>query len=161
MAARLLLVASLHPDRLADGLTVGDTGLLEGDLDAKFALELGNQHIEVLLAQAGDDLLVGFGVGDIGGGEVLLHQPLEALRNLALIRLGLGDNRHREGRGRELGLLKAHHPLGIAQAVAGHDLIELGGNTDIARADLAGVGLLGAHDIDELAKADGPRPFSR
>ena len=48
---------------LADGLAVGDTRSLEADLHAELILQLGLDHVEVLLAQTADDLLMGLGVG--------------------------------------------------------------------------------------------------
>ena len=65
VAAGLLLMAALLLAGLADGLTVGDAGSLEADLHAELVLQLGLDHIEVLLAQTADDLLVGLRVVNV------------------------------------------------------------------------------------------------
>ena len=59
VAAGLLLVPALDLHSLADGLPVGDLGFLQGDVYAELGLQLGDGHVQVLLAQAGEDHLVG------------------------------------------------------------------------------------------------------
>ena len=87
MAAGLLLMAALLLAGLADGLTVGDAGSLEADLHAELVLQLGLDHIEVLLAQTADDLLVGLRVVDVAQGGVFLHQTGQSAADLALVAL--------------------------------------------------------------------------
>ena len=57
----LLLVTAVGLERLANLLAVGDAGGAELDLDAELALELAAQHVQVDVAGAGDDHLLGLG----------------------------------------------------------------------------------------------------
>ena len=52
VAAGLLLVPALDLYGFTDGLAVGDLGFLQGDIHAELALQLGDSHVQVLLAQA-------------------------------------------------------------------------------------------------------------
>ena len=72
MAAGLLLMTALLLAGLPDGLAVGDAGSLQADLDAELVLQLGLDHIQMLLAQTADDLLVGLGVVLVAQGWDLL-----------------------------------------------------------------------------------------
>ena len=62
VAAGLFLVTALGLELLADGFAVGDPGRGQLHLDAEFGLQAGADHIQMLLAQAGDHLLHRLGV---------------------------------------------------------------------------------------------------
>ena len=64
---------------LGDGLAVGHAGCAGGDLGRVFALHALDVDLEVQLAHAGDDGLVGFRV-DMGfEGRVLFRETVEGL----------------------------------------------------------------------------------
>ncbi len=87
MTAGLLLVAALFLAGLADRLAVGDAGSFQTDLHAELVLQLGLDHIQMLLAQATNDLLMGLGVIDVAQGGVLFHQACQCAGDLALVAL--------------------------------------------------------------------------
>ena len=65
MAAGLLFVASLRLALPADGFAVRDARLGERDLYAELVLQPGADHIQMLLAKAGDDLLHSLGIDTV------------------------------------------------------------------------------------------------
>ena len=66
-AAGLLLVTAVSLYLLLDLLPVGDLRRIQHGVHAEAALQLGDQHVQLLIAGAGDDLLLGLGV--VGQGE--------------------------------------------------------------------------------------------
>ena len=74
--SRLLFMPALYLDLFADGFTVGHLRNRQGDVHAEFALELGDDHIQMLLAESGQNLLLGFGIGRIRDGGILFHQAV-------------------------------------------------------------------------------------
>ena len=152
MAARLLLMPPLHLDLLADCLAVGDTRFFEGDLGAELALQAGDDDIKMLVTESGDQLLLGFGVLHEGNDRVLFDQAREALSDLALLALLLGDNCHRQGRHRITDFSQGEHPLGITEGIAGERLAELCHRADVARRNGRNILLLFAGDIEQLAE---------
>ena len=112
-------MASLLLAGLADGLAVGDAGSFQTDLHAELVLQLGLDHIQMLLAQTADDLLMGLGVVDVAQGGIFFHQACQCAGDLALVALlghgncheqaGLGE--HRRG--------QLDHAVCIAQGIAG------------------------------------------
>ena len=61
-AAGLLLVLAFRFGCSADGLAVSDPGSLQADFNSELGFELAYHDFEVLLAEAGDDLLAGLAV---------------------------------------------------------------------------------------------------
>ena len=90
VAARLLLMLALDLDRLADGLAVGDGRGIEEDFDAELAFQLRDGDVQVLVAQPGEDLLLGLGVGVEREGGIFLEDPADGGGDLRLVALALG-----------------------------------------------------------------------
>ena len=90
----IFLMTALLGDCLADLFTVGHVRRVEHDLDAEAALELAHQHVDLNVARAGDDHLVGLGVVDDAERRVFLVQAVEALGHLILLAAGLGRDGH-------------------------------------------------------------------
>ena len=152
VAAGLLLVLALNTDLLADGLTVGNTGLHQTHIDAELGLELGNDDVQMLFAQAGDDLLLGLDVILEADAGVLLDQALHGTGDLGLIALALQHNGHREAGSLELGGLEGDDALGIAKGIAGHGIGKLGHGADITGTDGINLILLFAAAAQQLAQ---------
>ena len=107
----------------------------------------------MLLAKAGDHLLVRLGVLLKADRRVLLDQPLHPLRDLALVALVLDLDGHRQARLRELDALERNDLLWVAQRVACNSARQLCDSADIAGRDKRGVLLLFACHVDQLPKA--------
>ena len=127
---------------LADLLAVGDARRVEHDLNAEAALELAHQHVDLDIARAADDHLVGFCVVDDAEGRIFLVQAVETLRHLVFLAAGLGRDGHAvarliEGNGRDL-----DHLTRLAERVAGLDLVHLGDGADVAAGELLDLGVL-------------------
>ncbi len=135
-AAGLLLVAGVGLGRLADRLLVGHARRVQLDLGAEAALHPLDDHLDVDLGEAGDDLLAGLRVAVDVEGRVLLGQPPHRRRRLLLVPLRLrlvGERHHRrrqvERREGDLGLL-------LAEDVAGPGLLQLRDRADVPGAQL-------------------------
>ena len=76
MSAGLLLVASLDLDLLADSLLVCDLRNCQLDVNAELGLDLCCGHLDVLLAQTAEDLLLGAIVLRVSEGRILLSESL-------------------------------------------------------------------------------------
>ena len=147
-AAGLLLIAALLADGGADLFTVSHSGSGQLGIHAEAALELGAQHVDLNIAGTGDHGLVGLGVVHHVEGGILLVELVEAGTQLLHLLLGLGgDGTAVAG----LGIVHAvetHDALGVAQGVAGLDLIHLADGADVAAADLLDLlALLALHDV--------------
>ena len=119
VTARLFLMFALYFHFLADGFAVSNPWNLQGNRHAEFIFELGNQNVQMLFTQTGDQLLVGFCVVFISEGWVLFHQSLQSGSNLGFIALCLGFDCHGQARMREVDWVKAEHLFRVAQRVAG------------------------------------------
>ena len=147
-AAGLLLIAALLADGAADLLTVGHAGGIQLRVHAEAALQLAAQHVDLDVAGAGDHGLVSLGVVGDGEGGVLLVQLVQTGTQLLDLLLGLGGDRPLVAGGGKGQRRKLHIGLGLAQAVAGLDLVHLADGADVAAADLLGLlGLLALHDV--------------
>ena len=146
-AAGLLLVAAVGLDLALDLLTVSDAGGLELGLDAEAALELGAQDVDLNVAGAGDDHLVGLGVVDEREGDVLLVQAGEAGSDLVVLALGLGADGHGVAGLCQLDGGQLDLVLRVADGVAGFPL-HLADGHDVAAAGFLDLGvLLAAHGV--------------
>ena len=174
MAAGLFLMLALYPDLLADGLAVCHAGLHQTHIDPELGLELGDHYIQMLLAQTGKNLLLGFHIIFKGDAGILLHQALHGAGDLRFVALALELDCHRQAGSREFGGLKGDDTLGIAERIAGHGVLQLGDGADIAGADgvylillfgaaaqqlaqtfrFAGAGIDGGHAGGQLAADD-------
>ena len=149
MTAGLLLVTAVSLERLADLLTIGHLGRAELDLDAELVLELGAEDVQVDVAGAGDDHLLGLRVVGDGEGTVLLAEPREALGDLVLLALRLGGDGHGVAGDGVLDAGRGLNGLAVAEGVAGLGVGELGDGADVAAAYLLDLdGLLALHVVD-------------
>ena len=143
-------MAALLLAGLADGLTVGDAGCFQTDLHAELVLQLGLHHVQMLLTQTADDLLMGLGVVLVAQGGVLFHQAGQCAGDLALVALlGHGDGHEQAGL-REHGSRQLHHTVGVAQGVAGLGAHQLCHSADITGNDAVRIHLLLADDGEGL-----------
>ena len=150
MTAGLLLMTALLLAGLADGLAVSDTRSLEADFHAELILQLGFDHVEVLLAQTADDLLMGLGVVDVAQGGVFFHQTGQSAADLALVAL-LGDgDRHEQAGQREDGCGQLDHAGSIAEGIAGLCADQLCHSADVTGTDAVVLDLLLADDSQGL-----------
>ena len=98
VAAGLLLVRVLGARLLGDRLAVGDARHPGLDRDLLGVLDLVEDHVDLELAHAGDDRLLGLGVEVDLEGEVLLRGLVEELGELVLFLLvDRGDGERVDG----------------------------------------------------------------
>ena len=140
---------------LADLFTVGHARGVELGVHAEAGLELAHEHVDLNVARAGDDHLMGLGVVDDGKGRVFLVQTVEAGAELFLLAAGLG----RDGAG-VAGLGVGHtrqldDALRVAEGVAGLNAVHLGDGADVAAADLLDLLVLLALEGVETAELFG------
>ena len=126
---------------------------MNGRVHAVLALHLLQHHVQVDVAEAVGDDLLGHRIAVDREGGVLLRQARHRLHDLVVVALGLGGDRPRvSGRGqgdrRQDG---GRSP--VAEGVAGGGGLELGQHRDLTGADLAGGHHLLAHRTAELGKA--------
>ena len=138
------LAFALHP--LPDGFAVGHHGLAHVGFDLELSHHAVDDDLQVELTHAGDDGLIGLGVGlDLEGG-VFLGQAAQSDAHLLLVGLGLGLDGHLDHGIREVHGLQDHRLVLIADGLPGEDVLEAHGGTDVARADFVDVlALVGVH----------------
>src|SRR5512142_1451596 len=158
-AARLLDVLAFGLGVLGDGLAVRDLRPAHVAFHLVLALHAVDDDVEVKLAHAGNDELVGLFVGPDAERRVLFGQFLERDAHLLLVRLGLRLDGERDDRFGEGDVLEHDRPVLVAEGVAGEGRLEAHGGGDVAGLDLidvlARVGVQ-AHDAaDALAIAGG------
>ena len=134
-AAGLLGVLHFAVGRTGQRFLVSDLRLADRGLDAELALEAVDDDFEMQLAHARDDDLAGLLVGLHLEGRILGHQLLEADAELLLIGLGLGLDRERDDRLREVHRLEHDRMLLVAQRVAGRHALQADRRRDVARVD--------------------------
>src|SRR4051794_14099368 len=167
-AAGLLDEAPLDLGRgAADGLAVGDLWPADVGLDLELALHAVDEDLEVQLAHPGDLGLAGLLVGLHLERRVLLGQAAERDRHLLLVGLGLRlDGDLDDGLG-ELDHLELDRRVGGGQRVAGDDLLDAHGRSDVTRVDLVDLlAVVGVHHEDApdplgLAGGDVENPRAR
>ena len=106
----------------------------------------------MLLAQAGNDLLLGLHIILEADAGIFLDQALHSASNLGLVALALQHNGHGEAGSRELGGLIGNDTLGVTQGIAGHGIGKLGDGTDIAGGDAVHFVLLFTAAAQQLAQ---------
>ena len=90
VAAGLLLVASLRLGLGADGFAIGHLGGLEGDFGVVALFEAADDGLDVRLARAGDEELVGLRVAEEADEQVLFHELVDGGGELVFVGAGLG-----------------------------------------------------------------------
>ena len=157
-AAGLLLVGVVELHGLADGLAVGDLGHARLDLGLVLALHALDVDVEVELAHALDDGLVGLRV-DVGPeGRVFLGEPVEGLGHP--VGGGLVDGLDGQGDDRLGDVDRGHGQVeaGAAEGVA-RGALDAEEGDDVARPGFGDLGhRVGVHadeaaDLDLLARA--------
>ena len=138
---------------LPDGLAVGHHGLAHVGLDLELAHHAVDDDLKVQFAHAGDDGLVGLGIGlDLEGG-IFLGQAAQGDAHLLLVGLGLGLDGHLDHGIREVHGLEDHGVVLVADGLAGEHILEAHGGADVAGADFLDVlALVGVH-LQEAADA--------
>ena len=134
-----------------DRLPVRDLRFLEVDLDLEALAQLAHGDLDVELPGAGQQHLVGLRVARQAQHRVLLHDPVQGLRDLVLVpaRLRLDG----EGRGR-LGELDGRVDDGVrlvAERVVGLGLLQLRHRAEVAGLDLGHRRLVLALEEEERA----------
>jgi hypothetical protein len=135
-AAALLLVPAVRLGGAPDRLLVGHARRLEVDLGAEAIAQAVDDHLDVHLRQAGDDLLAGLVVAVQVDRRVLLLEAAQRDEDLLLVALGVRRHRERHDRCRQLDLRHLDRLVPCGQPVAGLGLLELGDGADVARADV-------------------------
>ena len=147
VAAGLLFVASRRLDLGADGFAVGDLGRLEGDFGVVALFEAADDGLDVRLAGAGDEELVGLRIAEEADEQVLFHELVNGGGELVFVGAGLGLDgvgHGRLGEGMEIDL-----DVGAlcAERVAGEGDAELGHGAEVAGVELGDFdGLAALHD---------------
>ena len=90
VAAGLLLVAALGLGLGADGFAIGHLGRLEGDFGVVALFEAADDGLDVRLAGAGDEELVGLRIAEEADEQVLFHELVDGGGELVLVGAGLG-----------------------------------------------------------------------
>ena len=128
----LLLVGVVDLGGLGDGLTVRDLGSADVGLDLELAEHAVDDDLEVELAHALDDGLVGLLVAAEAEGGILGGEADEGLGHLLLVGLGLGlDGDADDGLG-ELHLLEDDGVVLGAEGLAGGGVLEADEGDDVA-----------------------------
>jgi hypothetical protein len=126
---------------------VGDLRTADVGLDLVLALHAVDEDLEVQLAHAGDLGLAGLLVGLHLERRVLLGEARERDRHLLLVGLRLGLDRDLDDRIGEVDHLELHGPVGVAEGVAGDDLLDAHRRGDVARVDRVDLlAVVGVHD---------------
>ena len=146
--AGLLLVAAVGLNLALDFLAVCDAGRSKLGVNAEAALQLGAEHVDLDVALAGNNHLVGLGVVDQVEGNVFLVQPGKAAGDLVVLTLGLREDSHRVAGFRHLDPGKLFFLLRVADGVAGLP-VHLADGNDVAAAGILDFGgLLAAHAVE-------------
>ena len=144
---------------LPDGLAVGHHGLAHVGFHLELPHHAVDDDLEVQLAHAGDDGLVGLGVRLHLEGGVLLRQAAQGHAHLFLVGLRLGLDGHLDHGIREVHALEDHGVVLVADGLAGEDFLQAHGSGDVAGPDFLDVlALVGVHlqqAADALATALG------
>ena len=156
-AAGLADVLAFRLRLLADGLAIGHLRLADIGLHVELAHHAVDDDLQVQLAHAADDGLSAVGIGVDLEGRIFLRQLAQRDAHLFLVALGLGLDRNRNHRRRELDGLQHDRVLLVADRVAGGDVLQSDAGADVARVDLGDVlALVGVH-LQQAADALGAR----
>ena len=135
-----------------DGLAVGDARRLEEHLDAEAALELGDRDLDVQLALAGEQQLVGLRIALVADGAVLFLEPVHRGADLVFVAAALrldGVRQHRLGeRDRREGDAGGL----VGQRVVGARVLQLGDRAEVAGLELRHGGRRLALHHDQVAE---------
>ncbi len=131
----------------ADGFAVGDLGRLEGDFGVVALLEAADDGLDVGLAGAGDEELVGLRIAEEADEQVLFHELVDGGGELVFVGAGLGLDGVGHGRLGERGQFDLDVGALGAERVAGEGFAELGDGAEVAGVELGDFdGLAALHD---------------
>ncbi len=149
MAAALFFVLVFDLDAAADGFAEGDARVAELDFDAEFAFHALGDDVDVHVADAAGEQLVGFEVLFEGEGGVLVGHAGEGVADLILVAFVFGFDGHGE---HGLGIDDGVEDKGlvfVTEGVAGLGFGHLGNDGEVAGVgDGHGVLGLAAHGED-------------
>ena len=134
--AGLLLVAAVRLRAAADRLLVGHARRLQRDLDAEALAQAVDDHLDVHLREAGDDLLAGLLVAVQVDRRILLLQAAQRGEHLLLVAPALGLDRERHHRRGQLQRGHLDRLVARGEPVPGAGLLELGDGADVAGPEL-------------------------
>ena len=149
MTAGLLFVPALRFGLAANGFEVGNLGRFERDFGVVALFEAADDGLDVRLACAGDEELVGLRIAEEADEQVLFHELVDGGRELVLVgaRLGLDGVGH-GGLGRR-GESDLEVCALLAEGVAGERVAELADSADVAGVKLCDFdGLAALHDAE-------------
>ena len=153
VAAGLLLVASRRLDLGADGLAVRHLGRFERDLGVVALFEAADDGLDVRLAGAGDEELVGLRVAEEADEQVFFHELVNGGGELVFVGAGLGLDG--VGHGRLGQRMQIDLDVGAfdAKGVAGEGVAQLGHGAQVAGVQLGNFDGLAALHHGEVRKA--------
>ena len=117
VTAGLFLVFALYLDFFPDGLPIGDLRHGKHNLYAEILFQFRNHSSQMLLAQTGQDHLIGCRVLHIGQRLIFFQQFLHRSSHLCLISTGSRTNRHAIAGRRENSSGQAYHTGAVAECV--------------------------------------------
>ena len=133
MPARLLLVAVFRLRGAGDGFAVRHAGQAHPQLGPELALDFVQRHIDLRIAQAGNQRFAGAGVARHLQAGIFLYDAAQGHRHFVQIGFGRRGNRYPVVAYRHSDGVENHLVIAGAQGVAGH-----GGRQLAHRADVAG-----------------------
>ena len=119
MAAGLLLVLTLNFDLFPNGFPISDLRHGKYHVYPKISFQLGNHRTQVLLAQSGEDHLIGCRILLIGQGLVFLQNLLNRRSHLCLIAPCRRTHCHTVARCREAAAGQADYAGTVTQCITG------------------------------------------
>ncbi len=150
--ARLLLVAAVLADRLADGFAVADLRRVALHVDAVAALEAADDGVQMLVVDATKaDFVIGIVMLD-DERRVLLGEPLQRARQLDVV-LAVGGLDGEGAVPRRIFDLDRRRDLARPEPLAGPDVVHLGDGDDIAGPGFADLLRLFALDLEHRSGA--------
>ena len=126
---------ALHFDGFRDRFFVGHLRLADVGFDFEFALEAIQDDLEMKLAHAADDRLLGLFVGPHTERRIFLRQARERDAEFVLIALRLRLDGLEDDGLREHDILEQDRVFFVAERVAGARVGHADGRRDVARAD--------------------------
>ena len=136
MTAGLLFVASRRLDLGTDGFAVRNLGGLESDFSVVALFETVDDGLNVRLACAGDEELVGLGVAEEADEQVFFHELVDGGGELVFVGAGLGFDGVGHGRLGRRGYIHLDFGAFLAERVAGEGVAQLGHGAQVTGVEL-------------------------
>src|SRR5262249_10159418 len=149
--AGLFLVLAFGVGLTADGFAVGHFGRLQREVHVVALLELGDDHLDVLLAGTGEQKLFGLRIARIAECGVLFQYFVNPYANLVFIGARLRLNRKGDGWLRQTRGGIENRRSFIPQRIAGGGFFQFRNRANLSRMQLAGLcELFSLHHLDVL-----------